>query len=155
VVDGVEPALLTPTRDFRAEERGVMLLSRKGFTGVVSSCAIVLGGRGVVLTLLRTVRLDSVLLAEVASRGVRGVFAVRVLASVGFKGLPLFVFRRSVGIVRGWSRRRSSVFARGRCATWAVLVYKVMGCKQTGAMQSYKRLVDVADHRHRVNSMAR
>lgn len=52
---GVELLLLTPTRDFLEDERGVMLLLRKALTGVWSSGGAVFA-RGVLPTLLRGVR---------------------------------------------------------------------------------------------------
>jgi|TARA_R110002003_G_scaffold1184_1_gene22558 hypothetical protein len=97
---GVEVGLSTPTRDFREEERGVTLLFRNALTGVTSSKTAVLT-LGVVAVPLRTVRLDCELFADAeegatASRGVRGVFAVRLLASFG---LRLFWGLRSMGIL--------------------------------------------------------
>jgi hypothetical protein len=44
---GVDDALSKPTRDFLDEERGVILLFRKAFTGVTSSKTVELA-RGVV-----------------------------------------------------------------------------------------------------------
>ena len=103
---GVELVLLTPTRDFLEDERGVMLLQRNALTGVTSSGWAVVAARGVVAALLRAVRLVCELLAEEttegARRGAMGVFAVRVVASVGFNGRPLFVLERSLCMVRGW-----------------------------------------------------
>jgi hypothetical protein len=103
---GVELVLLTPTRDFLVDERGVMLLQRKALTGVTSSCWAVVAALGVTAALLRAVRLVCELLAEEAPEGARrgatGVFAVRVVASVGFNGRPLFVFERSLCMVRDW-----------------------------------------------------
>lgn len=99
---GVEDALSTPTRDFLEDERGVMLLLRKAFTGVTSSTTTELT-LGVVALLVRTFRVDCVLVvfAEAAEgaearRGVNGVFAVRLLASFG---LRLFWGLRSMGIL--------------------------------------------------------
>jgi hypothetical protein len=58
VAIGVERGLTVPTRDFLEDERGVMLWLRNDLTGVeMSSCAAVVA-RGVVATLLRTVRAD-------------------------------------------------------------------------------------------------
>ena len=93
----------TPTRDFLVEERGVMLVLKKGFAGVVVSTLAVLA-LGVVPLLVRVVRALTVLLAGAAegvaaSRGVRGVFAVRLLASVGFSGRGVFGLVRSMGIL--------------------------------------------------------
>lgn len=130
---GVEVVLLTPTRDFLDDERGVMLLLRNGLTGVTSSCAagVVLG---VLPTVLRTVLLDCRLLVEAsegASRGGTGVFAVRFVASVGFKGRPLLFVVRSGCIVRPRGRR-----IRGRCEVsggWAWSSVPAMGgCLGTG-----------------------
>lgn len=102
---GVDEALSTPTRDFLEDERGVMLLLRKGLTGVASSRAVLLT-LAVLPLLVRAVRLLCELFAEAvvgatASRGVRGVFAVRLLASVGFSGLGLLGWGRSIGILHG------------------------------------------------------
>jgi hypothetical protein len=103
---GVDDALSTPTRDFLADERGVMLLLRKGLTGVTFSWAVV-AARGVLPMLLRAVRVLWELTVEeavgaTASRGVKGVvFAVRLLASVGFSGRGLFRSGRSMGILQG------------------------------------------------------
>lgn len=99
---GVDDALSTPTRDFLEDERGVILLLRNAFTGVTSSTTTELT-RGVVALLVRTFRVDWVLVvpgvavegAE-ARRGVNGVFAVRLLASLG---LRLFWGLRSTGIL--------------------------------------------------------
>jgi hypothetical protein len=120
-----------PTRDFLDEERGVMLLLRKDLMGVDwSSCAGVLA-RGVLPTLLRTVRAGWALLAEAtegARRGVTGVFAARVLANVGFKGRPVLEFRRSgTGMVHGprWIQvciiGQYGVFGRRACSTAAAV----------------------------------
>ena len=101
---GVEFALLAPTRVFRADERGVTLLPMKAFTGVPSSCTAEVG-RGAVPGVLRAVRLAAVVVvfveeaAEVASRGVTGVFAVRVVAREGFKGREELLAARSRGMV--------------------------------------------------------
>jgi hypothetical protein len=97
---GEDNVLSTPTRDFLDEDRGVILLFRKAFTGVTSSCTV-LATLGVVALLLRTVRVDCVLFAvawegAAARRGVSGVFAVRLLASFG---LRLFWGVRSMGII--------------------------------------------------------
>jgi hypothetical protein len=97
---GEDKVLSTPTRDFLDEERGVMLLFRNAFTGVTSSTTTLLT-LGVVALLLRTLRpvWEPVALAAegvAASRGVRGVFAVRLLASFG---LRLFWGFRSMGIL--------------------------------------------------------
>jgi hypothetical protein len=94
---GEDNVLSTPTRDFLDEERGVILLLRNAFTGVTSSCTVLLT-LGVVALLVRTGRLDCETLADTveASRGVRGVFAVRLLASFG---LRLFWGLRSMGIL--------------------------------------------------------
>lgn len=96
---GVDDALSKPTRDFLDDERGVTLLFKKAFTGVTSSYTV-LFALGVVAALLRTLRLVCALLAEAvegatASRGVSGVFAVRLLASFGFRLVWGF---RSMGI---------------------------------------------------------
>jgi hypothetical protein len=101
---GVDEALSTPTRDFLVDERGVMLLLRNGLTGVTLSWAAV-ATLGVLPTLLRAVRLLEELTVEeavgaTASRGVKGVFAVRLLASVGFSGRGLFRSGRSMGILQ-------------------------------------------------------
>lgn len=104
VVCGVESALLPPTRR-RFPGRGVALAARYGlFEGVRSSGAGV-WRRGVLVGVLRADREGCVAPAaawsEGARRGTRGVFAVRVVASVGFSGRPvLLVVERSVGILR-------------------------------------------------------
>ena len=54
---GVELVLLTPTRDFLDDDRGVILSFRKALTGVMSSCRAEAGARGVLVALLRAVRL--------------------------------------------------------------------------------------------------
>lgn len=98
---GVEPGLATPTRDVLADERGVTLLLMKALTGVMSSGAVVFT-LGVLPTTLRDLRPGWALLVAVtegARRGVTGVFAVRVVARVGFSGREVFVLVRSVGIV--------------------------------------------------------
>jgi hypothetical protein len=99
---GVETGLLKPTRDFLADERGVTLVFIAPRTGVRSSCEAD-GAFGVPAMVLRVVRRVGVLLAETAEgarRGAMGVFAVRVVASVGFSGRPLLVvLDRSVGMV--------------------------------------------------------
>ena len=112
-----------------------MGVERSSWAGVLA--------RGVVPTLLRTVRAAGALLAgatEDARRGVTGVFAVRVLANVGFKGRPVLEFRRSgTGMIHGqrwlWvcvigqydvfarracSRRRQCVASRGWVGRLAV-----------------------------------
>ena len=102
---GEDAPLLTPTRDFREEVRGVTLVLRKDLAGVVSSL-MGAASLGVTPLALRAVRLVcEVLLAGVegarARRGVRGVFAAdRLLASVGFKGRGLFGVFRSMGILQ-------------------------------------------------------
>lgn len=101
---GVDEALSTPTLDFREEERGVILLLRKGLMGVTSLCEGA-AALGVVPLLVRAVRVLEELTVEeavgaTASLGVKGVFAaVRVLASVGFSGRGLFRSVRSMGIL--------------------------------------------------------
>ena len=100
---GVDDALSTPTRDFLDDERGVILLLRKALTGVTFSWAAA-AALGVLPTLLRAVRVLWELTVEeavgaTASRGVKGVFAVRLLASVGFSGRGLFRSGRSMGIL--------------------------------------------------------
>jgi hypothetical protein len=110
---GVELGLATPTRDVLADERGVTLLLMKALAGVMSSWAAVLT-LGVVPTTLRGLRPGWVLLVEAtegARRGVTGVFAVRVVARVGFSGREVFVLVRSVGIV--WE---PSCMLRRRCS---------------------------------------
>jgi hypothetical protein len=102
---GVDDALSPPARDFRDDERGVMLLLRKALTGVTFSGAAA-ATLGVVPTLLRVVRVLWELTVEeavgaTASRGVKGVFAVRLLASVGFSGRGLLRSGRSMGILHG------------------------------------------------------
>jgi len=93
-----------PTRDFLEDERGVMLLFRNDLTGVMLSC-VATGARGVVPLLLRRTREAAlaVLLAVLgvaARRGVKGVFAVRLLASVGFSGgRGVLWVGRSMGIL--------------------------------------------------------
>ena len=122
VAFGVELVLLVPTRDFLDELRGVILLLRKDLTGVERSSWEAVLPLGVLVTLLRTVRVDCELLAEAiegASRGVMGVFAVRVVASVGFNGRPLlFAFERSAGIV--WRCRRGLAGDATCLAGWHV-----------------------------------
>ena len=98
---GVVFGLATPTREVLADDRGVTLLLMKALTGVTSSWAEVFAF-GVLPTTLRGLRPDWVLLAEAtedARRGVTGVFAVRVVARVGFSGREVFVLVRSTGIV--------------------------------------------------------
>jgi hypothetical protein len=97
---GDEDVLSAPARDFLDEERGVTLLFRNAFTGVASSCTVLVT-LGVVALLVRTVRVDCELLAvadegAAASRGVSGVLAVRLLASFG---LRLVWGVRSIGIL--------------------------------------------------------
>jgi hypothetical protein len=97
---GVDDGLSKPTRDFLDEERGVTLLLRKAFTGVTSPYGVVLA-LGVAALVLRSLRpgceaLVGVAEGALASRGVRGVFAVRLLASFGFR---LFWGVRSIGIL--------------------------------------------------------
>lgn len=102
---GVDELLLTPTRDFRVVVRGVTLVLRRdlavsSLTGAASL--------GVSPLALRRVRLDCEELLEGvegarARRGVMGVFpfaAVRLLASVGFRGRELFGVVRSMGILQ-------------------------------------------------------
>ena len=101
---GVDDALSTPTRDFRDDERGVTLVLRKALTGVTVSWTAG-ATRGVLPTLLRAVRVPGALTVEeavgaTASRGVKGVFAVRVLASVGFSGRGFCRSGRSMGILQ-------------------------------------------------------
>ena len=104
---GEEALLLTPTLDRRAVVRGLLLVLRNVLEGVVSSL-IGAASLGVTPLALRTVRLVcEVLLAGVegarARRGVMGVFpfaAVRLLASVGFRGRELFGVFRSMGILQ-------------------------------------------------------
>ena len=101
----MDELLLTPTRDFRDDVRGVILLLRNDFTGVVSSL-MGAASLGVIPLALRTGRLvcEVPLAGEEgarASRGVTGVFAaVRLLASVGFRGRELFGAFRSMGILQ-------------------------------------------------------
>lgn len=100
---GVDEPLSTPTRDFLEDERGVMLLFRNALTGVTFSGGAALG-LGVLPLLVRATRggceLPVVAAAGVAARrGVRGVFAVRLLASVGFSGRVVFGLERSMGIL--------------------------------------------------------
>lgn len=103
---GVDDALSPPTRDLRDDERGVILVLRKAFTGVTLSCEATVGALGVVPLLLRAVRVLVELTVDeavgaTASRGVKGVvFAVRLLASVGFSGRGLFRSGRSMGILQ-------------------------------------------------------
>jgi hypothetical protein len=102
---GVDVELMVPTRDFLEEERGVTLLLMNDLTGVAKSSRLTVASLGVVLASVRTLRPDWELLADAAegaSRGVKGVFAVRVVASVGIKGRPLFMLERSIGIVQRW-----------------------------------------------------
>lgn len=106
---GEDAPLPRPTRDLRDEVRGVMLVPRNDLAGVVASSLMGAASRGVAPLALRTVRLVcDVLLAGVegarARRGVRGVFAERLLASVGFKGRGLFGVDRSMGILQAGVR---------------------------------------------------
>ena len=103
VLLGVDDALSTPTRDFLDDERGVTLLFRNALTGVTSTWAVGVA-LGVFPLLVRTLRLGCEGVAEggvcaTASRGVMGVFAVRLLASVGFSGRGLLWVGRSIGII--------------------------------------------------------
>lgn len=86
-----------PTRDFLEEERGVMLLFKNGFTGVTLSWVATVARETVPLPLRRAweavlvlvvlaVAIEVVVVGTAARRGVKGVFAVRLLASVGFSG---------------------------------------------------------------------
>lgn len=103
VLFGVDVLLLTPTRDFRDDERGVTLLLMNDLTGVERSSWDPVLVRGALGVLLRVVRAGCVLLAAAilgARRGVMGVLAVRVVASVGFKGRPLLAVVRSMGMVQ-------------------------------------------------------
>jgi hypothetical protein len=95
--------LSKPTLDFLEDERGVTLLFSNTLAGVTFSGPVALG-LGVVPLLLRVVRVLCELLVGVAegaaaSRGVMGVFAVRLLASVGFSGRGVFWLGRSIGIL--------------------------------------------------------
>jgi len=103
---GVDDGLSKPTRDFLDEERGVMLLLRKAFTGVTSPYAVELAlalALGVVAFAPRSLRpgcdceaLAGCAVGAPASRGVRDVLAVRLLASFGFR---VFWGVRSIGIL--------------------------------------------------------
>lgn len=104
---GVDELLLTPTRDLRVVVRGVTLALRSDLEEGASS---LLGAAslGVTPLALRTVRLVCEELLEGvegarARRGVMGVFpfaAVRLLASVGFRGRELLGVFRSMGILQ-------------------------------------------------------
>lgn len=101
---GVEELLLTPTRDLRVAVRGVMLALRSdlGASSLMGAASL-----GATPLALRTVRLVcEELLVGVegarARRGVTGLFpvaAVRLLASVGFRGRELLGALRSRGIL--------------------------------------------------------
>lgn len=120
---GVDAPLSPPTRDFLDDERGVMLLFRNALTGVMFSWATV-GSRGVVPPLLlRAGRVLWTLLAEAAvgataRRGVNGVFAVRLLASVGFSGRAVCWLGRSIGILLRVLRSCAWVVRRVRGQPW-------------------------------------
>jgi hypothetical protein len=106
---GVEDALSPPpTRDFLAEERGVMLVFRKDLAGVVLSGALGATLGAAPPLLVRAVRVLEELTVDeavgaTARRGVKGVVvfaAVRLVASVGFSGRGLLRSGRSMGILR-------------------------------------------------------
>lgn len=105
---GVDELLPTPTRDLRDVVRGVTFalrsdLEEKGVSSLMGAASL-----GVTPLALRTVRLVCEVLLEGvegarASRGVIGVFpfaAVRLLASVGFRGRELLGVFRSMGIIQ-------------------------------------------------------
>lgn len=104
---GVDELLPTPTRDLRVPVRGVTLVLRNDL--VVSSLTGA-ASLGATPGALRTVRLVCDELLEGvegtrgrARRGVTGVFplaAVRLLASVGFRGRELEGVFRSMGILQ-------------------------------------------------------
>jgi hypothetical protein len=106
---GVDETLEPPTRVLRAEERGVMFVASRGRVGVVASSWWVgaatarRGAEG--LFALRRGRPGWEAGVGVegarASLGVRGVLAVRLLASVGFRGRGLLRVLRSMGILLG------------------------------------------------------
>lgn len=102
---GVDELLPTPTRDLRVAVRGVTFALR---CDLAASSLMGAASRGVTPLALRTVRLVCEELLEGvegarARRGVTGLFpfaAVRVLASVGFRGRELFGVFRSRGILQ-------------------------------------------------------
>lgn len=102
---GVEELLPSPTRDFRVAVRGVTLALR---SDLAVSSLMGAASLGATPLALRTVRLDCDEVVEGvegarARRGVTGVFpfaAVRVLASVGFRGRGLLGVLRSRGILQ-------------------------------------------------------
>lgn len=104
---GVDELLPTPTRDLRVVVRGVTLALRSDLEEGVSSL-MGAASLGVTPLALRTARLVCEELLEGvegarARRGVMGVFpfaAVRLLASVGFRGRELLGVFRSMGILQ-------------------------------------------------------
>jgi hypothetical protein len=104
---GVGELLLTPTRDLRVVVRGVTFALRSDLEEGVSSL-MGAASLGVTPLALRTARLVCEELLEGvegarARRGVMGVFpfaAVRLLASVGFRGRELLGVLRSMGMLR-------------------------------------------------------
>lgn len=122
---GVPLGVVLPARDFLEEERGVTLLLRKLFTGVDRS------SRGpplgvVLASLLSDLRDIGVVegIADAASRGVTGDFAVRFVASAGINGLlMLVVLYLSAGIF--W-RRKGLYKVVTRCLDVFVMVYRTI-----------------------------
>ncbi len=110
VLLGVDEALSKPTRDFLDDDRGVMLLLRKGFTGVTSSRTAVFTLGVVAALLLRIGRplcevFDDANVGAPARRGVIGVLAVRLLASAGFSGHEVCGVDRLVDMLASGSTR--------------------------------------------------
>jgi hypothetical protein len=105
---GVDEPLLTPTRDLRDVVRGVTFALRSDLDEEGVSSLIGAASLGVTPLALHTVRLVCEELVEGvegarARRGVIGVFpvaAVRLLASVGFRGRELLGVFRSMGILQ-------------------------------------------------------
>lgn len=100
---GVDCVLLVPTRDFLDDDRGVILLLRKAFTGVDKSSLAPVFAFGVLPVSLRSGRRGwgvFVGVAEAASLGVMGDFTVLFDARVGISGRPLLALYLSVGILR-------------------------------------------------------
>lgn len=101
---GVEELLLTPTRDFLVVVRGVTLTLRCDLAASSLTGAASLGATPLALRAVRLVCEELLEGVEGASarRGVTGLFpfaAVRLLASVGFRGRELFGALRSRGIL--------------------------------------------------------
>lgn len=123
---GVDPLLLTPTRDLRDVVRGVIFALRSDFEEEGVSSLMGAASLGVTPLALRTVRLVCEELVEGvegarARRGVIGVFpvaAVRLLASVGFRGRELLGVFRSMGILQEVSGVTGGEECRCRGRSW-------------------------------------